>query len=378
MSSNDAPAAPDYSPIANAQIKMAKASNEIAKEQLAWSRKAYAENKVVTDQVVSAFLKTQETTAANAAHDRARYEAIYQPLEDDLAREAAEYGSPERKDLEIGRAQAAVGQNFDAARKGAERQLEGFGISPDAVRYAGLDIGVRAQEAAAKAAASNQTSQMVDATSRALRSEAINVGKGYPGQIAGSYNTALQAGSGANGQNLATTASGANSMGTGVQWNGQAANSYTGAVNTMHTGFTDDMAVSKYNQDAQGQWMALAGAGLGAATKLATGGISPTWGAADGGAVGDMVLAADGGTVPEQVSPSRGLQVDDVPARLNVGEFIMPEEAVRWYGEEKMHKMIVKAREDKAELKKQSGAVPTIHPGAMAGGAPRRQALAVS
>jgi hypothetical protein len=371
MSDNEAPPAPDYTPIADAQKKMAQQQNAMSMEQFEWAKKVYGENKEITDKVVAGFLKTQERNDANAIADRERYERIYQPLEDDLAQEARDYASPERREREMGKAQANVAQQFGAARVNAQRNLEAFGIDPEDTRYAALDIGFRAQQAAAAAGAGNQASDMVDATGRALRSEALNIGKGYPGQIAGTYNTALQAGSGANQQGLATTNSGANTMGTGVQWGAQAGSNYTGAANTMNMGFQNQLSAAKYNQDAQGQWMTLAGAGLGAGTKLATAGL---WGVADGGAI-------DGGHVPEQVSPSRGVEVDDVPARLNVGEFIMPEEAVRWYGEEKFHKMIVKAREDKEELKKESGAVPKpIPPSAMGGqgAGARRQALEVA
>lgn len=367
MSQNDAPPAPDYSPIADAQKAMASESLALQREQFAWAKQTYAENKDVTDKVVSSFLKTQDANTENAAKDRARYESIYQPLEDSLAADAASYASPERKEREMGRAQANVAQQFGAARRNAQRNLESFGLNPADTRYAALDIGVRAQQAAAAAGAGNAASDMVDATGRALRSEAINVGKGYPGQIAGTYGTALAAGTGANQQGLATTASGSNTMGTPTQWGALGANAYTGAANTMNMGYSNQMAEAKYNQDSMGQWLTLAGAGLGAGAKLATG-------FADGGAIeegmsGDVrglptkhaiPAAPDGGVVPRQVSPSGGRAVDDVPAKLTEGEFIVPKDVVSWYGQKHMYNLIEKAGAEREQKKQSTGAIPTM------------------
>src|SRR5262249_31085832 len=144
------------------------------------------------------------------------------------------------------------------ARKGAQRDLESYGINPAATRYAALDIGLRAQEAATKAAAMNQSDQMVDATGRALRTEAINVGRGYPGQIAGTYNTALQAGTGAVNSDLATTASGANTMGTPLGWAGVNQSALNSWGNVLNTSYGNQMAYNKaQNAEAEGWGQAL-------------------------------------------------------------------------------------------------------------------------
>jgi len=343
---------PDYSPIANAQMAMAEDNREFQQEQFDWAKKTYAKDRKVTDQVVTSFLDTAATTKANSEKDRARYEEIYQPLENKLASEALDYASQERKDLEVGRAQAAVGQQFAAARKNAERHLEGYGVNPSDVRYAGLDVGVRAQEAATKAAAGNQASQMVDATGRALRSEAINVGKGYPGQIAQSYGTSLNAGTGAVNTGLATTASGANTMGTGVQYGQMAANNYTGAATTMNTGYQNQLAYEKQQQSQSSGIGSLVGlAGSLATTAIPGGSMLGRMFAADGGAIPDPSGAdpemTTGGKVPARASPSSGRGIDDVPAALTVGEFVVPKDVAHWKGEEYFQKLITKSREDK-------------------------------
>lgn len=364
---------PDYSGIVKLQKNMAKEQLALQREQYDWAKKTYAENKEITDKVVTSFLDTQKLNAENAAKDRQRYEEVFQPLEDDLAKEAQDYATPERKEKEMGRAQANVAQQFSAARRNAQRNLESFGLNPADTRYQALDIGVRAQQAAAAAGAGNQASDMVDATERALRSEAINIGRGYPGTIAQTYNTALQAGTGANQQGLATTASGANTMGTGMQWGTMAGNSFNNAASTMNTGYKNQLDYTKAVQDqSSGLGSALglaAGVGMGFMGLPTTGGGSiggKMFGFEDGGAV-----ETDGGVVPEQVSPSRGIEVDDVEARLSPGEFILDQDTVAWWGQKHMYSLIEKADKEREEMKQRTGAVPTMRP------APR-QALQVA
>lgn len=362
MSSNDAPAPPNYRGLNRMARQQMRFSQNYMRQQMDWAKKTYADNKQITDKVVDSFLDQQRVNSKNAAADRKRYEQIFQPLEDSLANEAKSYATQERRDSEMGRAEAGVGQEFEAARVNAQRQLESFGINPGSTRFAALDIGVRAQEAASKAAAGNQAAERVDATGRALRSEAINVGRGYPGQIAGTYNTSMQAGNQAINGNLSQTASGANIMGTGAQWAGINNQTMQGYGNILNQNYANQM--SQFNANQQGS-------GIGSLLGLA-------------GSLGMKYMTggafADGGVVPDQVSPSRGKAIDDVPAQVTAGEFIVPKETVVFKGTEFFHKLISKSREAKAEIEEESGAIPTMHPGAMRHASPaaRREALRVN
>ena len=332
---SSAPPPPDYSAIAKASEKSAQYSFRLGQEQLAWAREQYAKDSAITGRIVDAFLNAQDINMETAAKDRERYERIFQPLEDQLAKEAADYASPERKNLEMGRAQALVAQQFDQARDASARQLESFGIDPTAVRYAGLDTAMRAQQAATSAAAGNQASQMVDATGRALRSEAINVGRGYPGQIAGQYGTALQAGSGAGNMALAQTGSGANTMGTGMGWTGMGNQALGIWGNTLNKGYQNQLgAYNAENQASSGWGSALGLLGAGLFSKFE-----------EGGPVGSD--QTPGGAIPMQASPSGGQAIDDVSAKLTAGEFVVPKDVASWKGEEFFQKLIEQSRKSK-------------------------------
>jgi hypothetical protein len=52
-----------------------------------------------------------------------------------------------------------------------------------------------------------------------------------------------------------------------------------------------------------------------------------------------------GGFVSRDLSPSNGSQTDDVNARLNAGEFVIPRDVASWKGKEFFYKLIKQARE---------------------------------
>lgn len=352
---NKAPAPPDYSELAAVSKESAQLSYKLGQDQLAWAKEQYGKDQAITGKVVDQFLSDMATTSGNAAKDRARYEQIFQPLEQDLAKEAKDYATPERKDLEVGRAQAGVGQQFTQAREQAKSELESYGINPSSTRFAALDIGMRANEAAAKAAAGNQAALNVENTGRALRSEAINVGKGYPGSIAQSYASSIGQGNSAGGQQLATTASGAQTMGTAPQYMGignQAVNTWG---NVLNTGYQNQLSAWQANQQASSGWGSALGLVGGIVAGLADGGTVPD---TQGGSAIPVGSPDHTGPVPVTASPSRGAALDDVPARLTAGEFVVPQDVVRWKGEEFMQKLIAKSREDSAHP---DNARPSVH-----------------
>lgn len=395
---NSAPPPPDYSGIANASSEAAQLSFQLGREQLAWAREQYYKDREVVDGVVQKASNSLDRNDATAQADRARYEKTYQPLEDDLANDARSYATDERRDKDIGRAQATVATQFDQTRQAALQQLEGFGIDPSSTRYAALDIGTRAAKAAAMAAAGNQAAERVDAMGRALRSEAINVGRGYPGQVAAQYGTALNAGNQAVNSQLAATASGANTMGTAQGWTGTGNQSLGVWGNALTSGYNAQMAQYNANQNSSSGWGSALGLIGGIATKAlpfsderVKEDIEPVGKTNDGQTIyrfrykGDptpqigliaqevedkypqavktddqglkhvdydkAIHAAEGGPieggrmVPPGASPTRGKAIDDVPARLTVGEFVIPKEVVDYKGQEFFQNLIKKTRQ---------------------------------
>jgi hypothetical protein len=91
---------------------------------------------------------------------------------------------------------------------------------------------------------------------------------------------------------------------------------------------------------------------------MPTGGDAMSLWAADGG----DVTQPSNNYVDPNMSPSKGAITDDVPARLQAGEFVFPEDVVAWRGEQWMHKEIMKARQEREKTTAQSGAEPEMGP----------------
>lgn len=337
-----APEPPDYSGLVAASEKAADYSFQLGKEQLAWAKEQYASDSEIVGKVVDAALRRQELNDEAALSDRERYEKRFQPLEDELIRDAKNFSSPERQDYEAGRASATVAENFDAQRRAAAQNLEAYGVDPTSTRFAALDMGSRVAQAAAQAGASNQARTQTEMMGRAMRSEAINVGRGYPGQIAGTYGTALQSGAAGANTALAGTASGASTMGTGTQWTGMGMSGLGQAGNLMNMGYNNQLSAAQFNaQQSSGLGM-LGGALLGAAGNA--GGFGKLFTFEEGGAVPDVT---SGGNVPAEASPTRGAAIDDVDAKLTAGEFVVPKDVVSWKGEEFFQKLIDGSRKSR-------------------------------
>jgi hypothetical protein len=353
-----APKAPDYGPLAAASEKSANYAYNLATRQQDWAEKTYAENKALSDVVVNKALGMLDQQQADAARDRARYEQIYQPLEEQLAYEAESYASPERMEQEAGKAEADVAAQFEAARQTAQDRLEGFGVDPSQTRAGALDLGTRIAEAAAQASAGNQARTQTENIGRALRSEAINVGRGYPGQIQASMAGAGQSGNQAANTGLATTASGAQTLGTGSQWQGLGNQAIGQWGNILNTGFSNAMDRFKADQDSSSGW----GSALGMGASL----LGKAFGFAEGGAIPD-----DTGTmIPPEASPSGGAIPDDIPAeidgqapaQLSAGEFVIPEDVTKWMGEKGLQQMILKARKEMTGANGERPAQPETGP----------------
>lgn len=336
------PPPPDYSSVAAASEKAAEYSYKLGQQQLAWAREQYAADRAVSDEIVGNALSVMKENAENARFDRKRYQERFQPLEDRLISDVEAYASEERRQQDVGRAQAAVAQQFDQARAAAAQNLQDYGVDPTSGRAQALDVGMRTAQAAAQAAAGNQAIAQNEAIARAMRSEAINIGRGYPGQIAGTYGTALQGGQLAGSTQLGTTATGANIMGTPAQWqqmSNQALGTWGGILNQSYQNQLG--AYQAANSGSSGWGSALGSIGAALISKVESGG---------------LINSTDGGRVPPQSSPTRGGAIDDVPAKLTVGEFVVPKDVAAWKGEEYFQKLIENSRKAKEE----ATAKPTV------------------
>jgi len=316
--------------MSEASEEIARINQETAMSQLNWGREQDAMNRATLERVLGVTLPIMEEGAENARTDRARYEEIFQPLENNLVEEFQNYDSPERQAANRGKAIADVAASFDASRRNALQRLETYGVDPSMARNQALDVGVRTQEAAAKAAAATASTQRTQDVGRSLRAEAINIGKGMPSNVAQSYNTALGAGQGAVGGSAATTNAGVNANQSAVPYMQGAAQGYGQSANIQNQGYQNQM---QGWEGSQNQMTRNLNAGFGLAGMMV----------ADGGAIPgrEALPVSREGMMDIPVGDGSGVD-DAIPAKLSEGEYVIPADVVRIKGEEFFDKLLEK------------------------------------
>lgn len=288
---------------------------------------------------------------SNARKDRARYESVFQPLEDSLIADFQEYDSPQRRGMESARAQAAVQQAWTAQRNNAEQRLAGYGVDPSQIKSGALDLSARVKVAAAQAQAGTDARRRVEDTGRALRADAINIGRGMGSQVAASYGQTLNAGNSAQGNMNSTMGQGTNMMGTGQGW-GQMGGNQLGStmtgINNMYQGQLSGYDASGGPMGALGNiagqaFGAWAGSGFaeggGAVGALPNDNYSPSASAEGGGATG---------MVNSDLSPVPGPN-DKIPLTVAENEYIIPADVAIRLGTEKLDSLVEKTREKAGE-----------------------------
>jgi len=316
----DPPDPPDMTAMAEASRYQADMARQYQRETMQWNREQWDRTEALMRDTLGVQTSIMHEQWEAGKKDRKRYEEIYQPLEEELVKEFREYGTPERIALEQGRAQASVQQAYDAQRENSQRRLESYGIDPSQTRSGAMDTGARVQMAAQQAAAGNQARYQVENVGRALRSEALNIGKGYPGNVAQSYGQAINAGNAASDVNARGI--GTNTAGQQVAqgWGGQALSGYNQSANITNMGYQNQLAAFNSQGNPWEVGAQLVGGAAGVASGFEEGGEVPQDGAAPG-------------------------PTDKVPALLAEGEYIVPADVVMKKGTDFFDKMTEKARE---------------------------------
>jgi len=125
-------------------------------------------------------------------------------------------------------------------------------------------------------------------------------------------------------------------------------------------GFSNNYINASANKTSSGLG-SLLGLGLGMAANTAMpGGGSALGNVLSKFAGGGPANPQEGGHVPMEASPSGGKAIDDVPARLSPGEFVIPADVVKWYGEKHMYGLIDKSKREREETEANTTAKPDM------------------
>jgi len=335
--------APDYGGIfqAMAAQRQAEQAYALGQQQFDWAKGVYDEQKPYIMQSAQANLDAQKQANEFGKQQMDFYNANYQPLERDYLGRVQNWDTPEMQQQRAGEAQSAVASQFEQARQAAQQRLEGYGVDPTSTRFAALDIGTRAAQAAAAAGAGTKAIQDTRMEGMGLRAGTINTGRGYANTAPQSYAVGSGAGSAAAGALNNQLGTGAAARGSAVPFFGAGNSAMGNAVN----------AYGNVMQNQTNQWQiqnqqssglgGLLGAGLGMAK-----------------AYKDFKGFEEGGAVPTEASPSQGAIPDDVPARLTEGEFVLPREAVEWLGLKHVYGMVDKAKQEREQVQAETQTKP--------------------
>lgn len=389
-----APQAPDFSGLINSATQLQQQYAGIMNDQLQFAKGVYNENKPFYQQAMTQDLAAQKSQNEFADQQRARYNQLYAPLQQQFVGAVQNYNSPTEAARARGQAMATVGQQYEAAGAAAKRQLQSYGVDPSSARFGALDIGTRTGEAAATAAAGTQSDVNRENTSLGLQAQALNIGNGLPAQATASNASATGAGSGAVNAATSSYAPYAPAIANPVAFGNLSTTALGQAGQFTNMGYNAAMNQYSANQNSSSGWGSALGtiAGIGLSF-LAKGGRVPAPSAefpspAARGSVptqsaklnpprgmsrlsnipthmtyaGGGAIDLSGQQVPPSMSPSGGAATDDVPATvsqqpggppqgqaaINVDEFIMPKDVANWIGGKQLQNMVMKARKEMA------------------------------
>jgi hypothetical protein len=173
-----------------------------AKDQFAAGNVRQEELDNLTQRVTDQQMAAQDENMANAREDRARYQGVFQPLQDKFIQQANEYGTQGKQDEMAAEAQADVQRGAAQQQQINQRSMASMGINPNSGRYQGIDRTQATMTGLASAGAANTARQGVRDKAMALQADAINMGSGLPSSTAASYGIGLNAGNAATGNNV--------------------------------------------------------------------------------------------------------------------------------------------------------------------------------
>ena len=348
---SSSPATPNYTPVSEGQKKTAKdaaaissRARQMAEEQYAAAEKTSAKSEGITDKVIAHQLSQMSTNAEWAQYSMDRFQDTFQPVEDAFVEHAMNFNTDAYRDRFMGQAGALTAEAHQAALQQNKDKLAGYGIDPSSGRFAGLDMKAATAAASAIAMAQNEAGLYVDQHGERLLAEAAGMGNKYPGMADTFNDNSTAAGNAANSNRLAFQDTWTASQQPTQQYTALAndANRVRSAALTGQGQVLNDQyksQVTKYDQDQKSS------SGIGTALGTVAGVAAPLMKVAAAPATGGAsMLFNDGGHVPDQVSPTEGAAIDDVPALLTSGEYIIPKYAVEHFGVSKFDKMLQAAQ----------------------------------
>lgn len=215
----DAPAAPDYTPVAQASRESAEIMAKLGREQLDESKRQYEENMAVARPVIEAQQRIMDETARQGKDYYDYNTSTFRPLEQQMVADAAKEGSDARVEEAAAQATSDVRSGQTAALGQAIRQGMRYGYSPAKMaKMVGMQSTANASAVAGAATGARDRQRQIG---WARRLDAAGLGRGLPGASTGAYSVSTGAGNSAVGNSMAPGSQLLNGMAQGAIITGQ-------------------------------------------------------------------------------------------------------------------------------------------------------------
>lgn len=222
---------------------------QLGRDMFAFYQQEYMNNKPAQDKLNALAAQVQEQLVESGklnnaiAKDYYDYMIdVFRPLEKDLVKSANEYDTAGRREAEAAEGLSDVRQAFDTQREMANRNKERMGVNPNSGNSMALNAQMDVQEAIAGADAMNKGRERAESMGRAMKLDAVSIGKGLPSNQATSQQIANSSAQGAVNTGLATAQN--NRAEIGLMGQG-----YQGAIQGVSAG--GNMLQNQYNSQLQ-------------------------------------------------------------------------------------------------------------------------------
>jgi hypothetical protein len=223
---------PSVAEASRGQIDIGNRMASLAEQQFASSQKLVDRYAPMFDQLLQQNVQSGKTAEDRANQQWQHYQSNFQPLERQIASEAAKYDSEAEIARRTGRAAATVQKQSDAAMEQKQRQMAAMGVGPTSGRTEQTMTDQSNITALAKAGAINQERNNTKMTGMAMRQSAAQLGRGITGTSIAQAGMGLGAGQAAQGNMTAHTGQIAGAMAPATSLLQGASGAYGGAAQT--------------------------------------------------------------------------------------------------------------------------------------------------
>lgn len=162
----------------------ARENAALGREQLALAREQYADDKVrqaefdpIFKKILQSSLEQQDLSAAQSAEQWKSYRDTWMPLEAKLAKQAAEFDTPQRRDAEAAAAAADVGIQYGQQERALDRDLARSNTTLSSGKALAMKSGMALAQARDTASAQGNARRQVEQAGIALVDNASRFGR---------------------------------------------------------------------------------------------------------------------------------------------------------------------------------------------------------